>query len=196
MPTYFPAMLLFTGNQWRTPKPLPKISGDRPQIRKVSDKVQPFQTKNLLYYSDKDRAIFRPKNPLFSGQTYGGASGGLLRRIGDPGLARAHPIVVAGSPLSKLSARVNKFPIILRVIICKITLNQRDKHSCKPIRFSSKFRSLGSRRVFVHYAMPTRTTIVASCSSDSIPAFPHLLNVRKINEGIRKSKPCLILNRC
>ena len=113
--------------------------------------------------------------------------------IGDPGLAHVHLIVVTGSPLSKLSAQINKFPIILRVIICKITSNQRDKHSCKPIRFSSKFRSLGSRRVFIHYAMPTRTTIIASCSSDSIPPFPHWLNVRKINERIRKSKPCLIV---
>ena len=79
MPMYFPAMLLFIGIQWLPPKPLPKISGlrpDQPQIRNVPDKDLPSGTQNPQY-PDKDGAILRLKNPLFSGQTYGGASGGL-----------------------------------------------------------------------------------------------------------------------
>ena len=40
------------------------------------DKVCSFWTQNPLSL-DRHMAIFRPQNPLFSGQTYGGASGGL-----------------------------------------------------------------------------------------------------------------------
>jgi hypothetical protein len=85
MPVYCPAMLLFIGIQWLPTKPLPKILGlwpDQPQIRNVPDKDLPSGTQNPQY-PDKDGAILRPRNPLFSGQTYGGASGGLTVHASD-----------------------------------------------------------------------------------------------------------------
>jgi hypothetical protein len=56
-----------------------KMSGlwpDQPQIRNIPDRALALATQNPLS-PDKDIAISKGKNPLFSGQTYGGASGGL-----------------------------------------------------------------------------------------------------------------------
>jgi hypothetical protein len=50
---------------------------DRPQIRNIPDRALALATQNPLS-PDKDMAILKGKNPLFSGQTYGGASGGLI----------------------------------------------------------------------------------------------------------------------
>jgi hypothetical protein len=51
---------------------------DQPQIRNIPDRALALATQNPLF-PDKDMAILKGKNPLFSGQTYGGASGGLAR---------------------------------------------------------------------------------------------------------------------
>jgi hypothetical protein len=52
--------------------------GDRPQIRNIPDRALALATQNPLS-PDKDMAILKGKNPLFSGQTYGEASGGLIK---------------------------------------------------------------------------------------------------------------------
>ena len=141
MPMYFPAMLLFTGTQWLTPKPLPKISGPWPdrQICNVLDKDLPFVTSNPLY-PDKDRVIFRLKNPLFSRQTYGGASRGL------PSCHLASIRSLTPRSYVKIGARVDNKYIQISPFFCYC------------IRLATEMRSPNWRQflflnVFVFYAL-------------------------------------------
>ena len=50
--------------------------GDQPQIHNIPDRALALAIQNPLS-PDNDMAILKGKNPLFSGQTYGEASGGL-----------------------------------------------------------------------------------------------------------------------
>jgi hypothetical protein len=74
------------------------------------DKVSSFWTQNPLS-PDRHMAIFGPQNPLFSGQTYGGASGGLRVESRTPDMF----------PRGSVGKKTFCDPLRLCVLICTLT---------------------------------------------------------------------------